>query len=92
MHLPDQGYDNLLPKYTAATGGGTPYSELSRSAIEDAYAQVMSEARNQYTLGYTPAKPKAPTTSAYRNIEVLVDKPGLKIEAKDGYYPAPAVR
>jgi VWFA-related protein len=92
LHLPHEGYGNLLPKYTAATGGGSPYTELSRSAIEDTYAQAMSEARNQYTLGYTPAKPKAPTTSAYRNIEVLVDKPGLKIEAKDGYYPAPAVR
>ncbi len=92
LHLPDQGYDNLLPKYTAATGGGTPYSELSRSAIEDAYAQVMSEARNQYTLGYTPAKPKVPTTAAYRNIEVLVERPGLKVSAKDGYYPAVTAR
>jgi VWFA-related protein len=92
LHLPGQGYGNLLPKYTAATGGGTPYTEFSRSAIEDAYAQAMSEARNQYTLGYTPTRPKIPTTSAKREIEVLVDRPGLKISAKDGYYPAPAAR
>jgi len=92
LHLPGQGYGNILPKYTSATGGGAPYTELSRSAIEDVYAQAMSEARNQYTLGYTPARPKAPTTAAYRNIEVLVDRPGLKISAKDGYYPAPAAR
>jgi VWFA-related protein len=92
LHMPGQGYGNLLPKYTSATGGGTPFNELSRSAIEDVYAQVMSEARNQYTLGYTPARPKTPTTAAYRNIEVLVDRPGLKISAKDGYYPAPAAR
>ena len=92
LHLPGQGYGNLLPKYTSATGGGSPYNELSRSAIEDIYAQAMSEARNQYTLGYTPARPKTPTTAAYRNIEVLVDRPGLKISAKDGYYPAPAAR
>jgi VWFA-related protein len=92
LHIPGQGYGNLLPKYTSATGGGAPYNELSRSAIEDIYAQAMSEARNQYTLGYTPAKPKVPTASAYRNIEVLVVRPGLKISAKDGYYPAPAAR
>jgi VWFA-related protein len=92
LHLPGQGYGNLLPKYTWATGGGAPYSELSRSAIEDTYAQAMSEARNQYTLGYTPSRPKTPTTSAKREIEVLVDRPGLKISAKDGYYPAPAAR
>jgi VWFA-related protein len=92
LHLPGQGYGNLLPKYTGATGGGAPYTELSRNAIEDAYSQVMSEARNQYTLGYAPARPKTPTTSAYRSIEVLVARPGLKISAKDGYYPAPAAR
>jgi VWFA-related protein len=92
LHLPRQGYGNILPKYTGATGGGAPYQELSRSAIEDIYAQAMSEARNQYTLGYTPARPKTPTTAAYRDIVVLVSRPGLKIYAKDGYYPAPPAR
>jgi VWFA-related protein len=88
FHLPDQGRDNLLPKYTSATGGGTPYSELTRNAVEDAYAQVMSDARNQYTLVYSPAKPLTPTKAAYHDIEVLVNRPGLKIYAKQGYYPA----
>jgi len=92
LHLPHEGYGNLLPKYVSATGGQPVYTELSRSAIEDIYAQAMSEARNQYTLGYTPARPKTPTTTAYRSIEVLVNRPGLKIYAKDGYYPAPAAR
>jgi len=91
LHLPHQAYGNLLPKYTSATGGGQ-YTEISRSAIEDIYAQIMSETRNQYTLGYTPARPKTPTTAAYREIEVVVHRPGLKISAKNGYYPAPAAR
>jgi VWFA-related protein len=89
LHIPDQGYSDILPKYTSATGGGTPYSELTRNAIADAYSDVMSEARNQYTLGYTPSRPKTPTSSAYRNIEVVVNRPGLKIYARDGYYPLP---
>ncbi len=92
LHLPKQGYGDILPKYTWATGGGAPYAKLSRNAIEDSYNQAMSEARNQYTLGYTPARPKTPTTSAKREIEVRVNHPGLTIEAKDGYYPAPAAR
>ena len=91
LHLPHEGYGNILPKYAAATGGAQ-YTELSRGAIEDIYAQAMSEARNEYTLGYTPARPKTPTTAAYREIEVLVHKAGLKISAKNGYYPAPVVR
>lgn len=88
LHLPHEGYSDILPKYVSATGGLPVYHELTRSAIEDIYAQAMSEARNQYTLGYTPAPLKTPTARAYRSIEVLVNRPGLKIYAKDGYYPA----
>jgi VWFA-related protein len=91
LHLPRQGYGDILPKYASATGGAR-YTELSRSAIEDVYAQAMSEARNQYTLGYTPARPKTPTTNAYRSIDVIVKRGGLKVYAKDGYYPVPAAR
>lgn len=90
LHLPHEGYSDILPKYTSATGGGLPYTELSANAISEIYAEAMGEARNQYTLGYTPTKPKVPTASAYRSIEVLVNRPDLKIYAKDGYYPAPA--
>jgi VWFA-related protein len=90
LHIPDQGYSNLLPKYASATGGAPVYSELSRNAIEESYAQAMGEARNQYTLGYTPIRGEKPSISSYRNIEVLVTRPGLKIYAKDGYYAAPA--
>ncbi len=92
LRLPKQGYGDILPKYTWATGGGSPYAKLSRNAIEDTYAQAMSEARNQYTLGYTPTRPKTRVTSAKREIEVRVDHPGLIIEAKDGYYAAPTAR
>lgn len=90
IHLKGQGYGDLLPKYTYATGGGEAIPAGSVNAIEDAYAQLASEARNQYTLGYAP---KAVTGgSAYRSIEVLVDKKGLKVTAKDGYYPLPAAK
>ena len=91
LHIPGQGRNDILPRYAAATGGGH-YAELSRNAIVDVYGQAMSEARSEYTLGYTPARPKTPTTSAYRSIEVLVDRPHLKVYAKDGYYPAQGSR
>ena len=89
LHLPDQGYSNILPKYASATGGGQIYTELSRNAIEDAYAQITSEARNQYTLGYAT---RATPSTAKREIEVRVNRAGLKIYAKDGYYPIPQAR
>ena len=88
LRLKGQGYSNILPRYVYATGGGQVYSELSRNSIEDAYASVTSQARNQYTLGYNP-KPSA-DSSAYRSVEVIVHKKGLKVSAKDGYYRIPA--
>jgi len=89
LHLPREGYGNILPKYVSATGGGEVFGALSRSAIEDAYARATREARNQYTLGYI-AHGAAPGT--YHQIDVRVDRPDLKVYAKDGYYPLPPGR
>ena len=91
LRLPREGYGNILPKYSSATGGGEPYTELSRNAIEDAYAKITSEARNQYTLGYTT---RATASTVKREIEVKVTGHGrdLKIYAKDGYYPIASSR
>jgi len=88
LHLPRQGYDNLLPRYAAATGGEV-YTEFSQNSIERAYATVMGVARNQYTLGY---QTKAAPSSTYREIEVKVDVPDLDVRAKYGYYPLPPSR
>jgi VWFA-related protein len=88
INIPGKGVPNILPRYSAATGGQV-YTELSSSAIEDVYSRVTREARNQYTIGYTtPATP----SSSYRRIEVIVHRPDLKVYAKDGYYPVPARR
>ena len=89
-HIFRQGYANILPRYCNATGGGDVFSELSRNSIEEAYAKITSEARNQYTLGYTPQAVAG--SSAYRNVEVLVNKGGLNIYTKAGYYPVPTAR
>ncbi len=97
LHIPRLGYTDILPKYVSATGGGQVFEELTRNGIEDAYAQALGDARNQYTLGYRLGG--APS-GAYRNIEVLVDRPSCKssirpcvnVYARDGYYPNPAGR
>jgi len=83
-----QGYSNILPKYTNATGGGDVFTEVSRNSIEEAYAQITSEARNQYTLGYNPKA--IASGSAYRTIEVLVHRKSLDVYSKAGYFPIPA--
>lgn len=92
LHLPKtralMGYTDILPKYVSATGGGTVYSELTKADIEQIYAQAIGEARNQYTLGYSPRS----TIGGYREIEVRVRRPDVKVYAKHGYYPLPTAR
>jgi VWFA-related protein len=85
LHIPGLGTGNILPRYASATGGDV-FSENSRDAIEEAYQRVTLEARNQYTLGYNT---RISPVSSRRGIEVRVHRPGLKVYAKEGYYPLP---
>lgn len=85
VRLPGFGYGDILPKYASDTGGQT-FAEFDRHSIEQAYAQITSVARNQYTLGYNT---KATLASAYRSIDVHVHRPDLEVTAKAGYYPLP---
>lgn len=87
IKLPKHGYGNILPKYTSATGGEV-FPEFSKEAMEEAYNRAMGDARNQYTLGYySHAQP-----GVYRQLEVKVARAGLKVHAKDGFYPLPPAR
>jgi VWFA-related protein len=88
INVPGTGNANILPKYANATGGEV-FSEFNRQAIENAYSAAMVVARNQYTLGYYT---QATLAENYRDIEVRVDRPGLNVTAKHGYYPLPPTR
>jgi VWFA-related protein len=85
LHLPFTMYDNILGKYTLATGG-TLDSEGGLDGIEKSYAKIAEEARNQYTLGYYSHQPFI--DGKFRKIDVRVDRPGLEVIAKTGYYPS----
>ena len=88
IHVPGLGRSNILPKYAAATGGQV-FPAFTRNTLEKAYGELTREARNQYTIGYIT---KASVSTGYRDIEVRVNRPNLKIVAKYGYYPLPPGR
>src|SRR6266568_2727834 len=85
IHLPFTMYDNRLAGYVLATGGILD-SERDLSGIEKSYARIAEEARNQYTLVYASHEPLI--DGKYRKIEVRVDRPGVEVVAKRGYYPS----
>ena len=85
LHLPFTMYDNILFKYTVATGGDLD-SERSMNGIEKSYQKIAAEARTQYTIGYLSHE--SIYDSKYRSIEVKVERPGLEVINKKGYFPS----
>ena len=85
FHLPFTMYDNVLYKYTIATGGDLD-TETGVGGIENSYQKIAAEARNQYSLGYYSHNNVYDTR--FRTVDVRVDRPNLTVIAKHGYYPS----
>ena len=85
VHLPLTMRDDELPRVTAATGGQCD-PEFRPRGIEDSFAKITEEVRNQYTVGYYTHA--SPFDERFRRIEVRVMRPGLTVIAPDGYYPS----
>ena len=76
--------NNILAKYAHSTGGDIFYGGVSREHLEELYARVSEQARNQYTLAYSGAH--TDRSKPYHSIEVRVKRPGLSLLTRDGYY------
>jgi VWFA-related protein len=85
FHIPLTPYENLLIKYTQATGG-TLDAEGSTNGIEKSYAKIAEEARTKYVLGYYSHEPSI--DGKFRKVEVRVDRPDLTVSTIQGYYPS----
>ncbi|MGA7795455.1 MAG: VWA domain-containing protein [Candidatus Acidiferrales bacterium] len=76
--------NNILSKYAHSTGGDIFYGGMSRENLEELYARVSEQARNQYTIAYSGAH--TDRSKLYHTIEVRVKRPGLTLLTRDGYY------
>jgi Ca-activated chloride channel homolog len=71
-----------LVSYTKDTGGDIFYG-VREDALSEFYSRITEEARNQYTLIYSP---RGDSKVDYHTIEVRVKRQGLVVLARDGYY------
>jgi VWFA-related protein len=78
-----------LQEYSKATGGDIYYA-LKRGTMEELYSRVTEEARHQYTLTYTPYG--TDRGADYHTIEVRVEREGLNVTAREGYYTSGLVK
>ncbi|HEV2020986.1 MAG TPA: VWA domain-containing protein [Terriglobales bacterium] len=65
--------------------GGRMFEASNRQSIDQIYAQIQDELRNQYNLGYTPDR-AADGGSEYRRIRVTTTRKDLKVQARESYY------
>jgi len=84
QHIKDQITDHALEIAATATGGAHMATWKDRS-IENAIDEIGGELHSQYSLTYTPSDTQ---TSGYHEIKVDVDRAGLKVRARPGYFLA----
>ncbi len=63
--------------------GGRVYSFATERALENAITDVGADLNSQYLLSYSPNNKDE---SGFHNIKVVVDRPGLKIRTRPGYW------
>jgi VWFA-related protein len=68
----------------AATTGGMALFPHSIDELDAFYERILREIRAQYQLGYVSTN--GATDGRWRNVEVKVNRPDLKVRTRKGYY------
>jgi VWFA-related protein len=73
----------ILQQMSRETGGG--FFEVSgKLSIDQIYARIEEELRNQYSLGFTPDKTDS---FGFHRLNVSVKRSGMIVQTREGYYP-----
>ncbi|MGH9743734.1 MAG: VWA domain-containing protein [Candidatus Acidiferrum sp.] len=86
QHIDGEVKDRPLEVATVGTGGAY-YSTFKDRSIEKAIDEIGGELHAQYTLSYSPTDG---SDLGYHGIKVEIDRKGLDVRARPGYYVAPA--
>jgi VWFA-related protein len=85
QHVTASVHGHPLDVATVATGGLYQPTFHDRD-IETAIGRIGGELHAQYTLTY---RPEGTQPTGYHEIKVTVDRPGVKVRARPGYYLSP---
>ena len=90
-HRPPEGPrpdgKKILERISKQTGGR--FFEVSKKqTVDQIYAQIEEELRNQYNLGYTPERGGAPE-GGYHKIQLAAKPKDLVVQTREGYYAGP---
>ncbi len=77
--------DKVLQEFARETGGRF-FQPYGWEDLDDAFREISTELRSQYTLGYRPSTPR---DGEYHTIDIRVsnkDRKGLRVRARRGYF------
>jgi VWFA-related protein len=74
----------ILERISKETGGRL-FEVSKKDSIDQIYAQIEEELRNQYSLGYTPDRAGA-AAEGYHKILLTTKQNGLIVQTREGYY------
>lgn len=64
--------------------GGRMFDLASKTPLADIFRIIQEELRSQYSLGYVPTNPAR--DGSFRKLQVKVERKGMKVLARKGYY------
>jgi uncharacterized membrane protein YgcG len=76
----------VLERISTETGGKL-FLVSKKLTVDQIYAQIEEELRNQYILGYVPDSPNP--GAGYHKIHLTTNQQDLTVQARDGYYSGP---
>ena len=80
----------ILTRISQETGGR--FFEVSKKeTVDQIYAQIEEELRNQYSIGYTPDRGGA-AEEGYHKIQLTAKKKDLSVQTREGYYGGSTIR
>lgn len=74
----------VFAELATLTGGRSSHAR-DGAALADTLRTIARELRQQYLLGYTPARAPVAGSNEWRSISVTVRRPGAHVRARDGY-------
>ncbi|MFY9689669.1 MAG: hypothetical protein WAJ86_07020, partial [Candidatus Acidiferrales bacterium] len=83
---PEESHEDgkkVLDRISTQTGGRL-FEVSKKMPVDQIYAAIEEELRNQYSLGYSPSP--ADTGAGYHKIHLTTTNKELTVQARDGYY------
>jgi len=76
---------SLFAELSTLTGGRS-FHARELQGLDETMTTVAALLREQYLIGYSPARTPVAGSNEWRSIAVRVNKPGVMVRARDGYY------